>query len=157
MKAVITFVILCAICASSAFARIGETEAQIEARYGKPVVTFSKGKERPRKGYLSAGFRITVSYLDGVSASEIYQKPDQSKLSQTEIDTLLAANSGGGTWAESPLVISGLQQWKTGGESNERTAAYVESNGSLLFTTKRLFDLERTEKAQAEKAKLKNF
>ncbi len=97
--------------ASSAPARIGETEAQIEKRYGKAVFTFSHGSELPRKGYIASGFRITVTYIDGVSQAEDYHKPDEAKLSQTEIDTLLAANASGSTWTEQQTPVVLLRRW----------------------------------------------
>jgi hypothetical protein len=155
MKQILSLLLILSAFAPSAFARIGETEEQIEKRFGKSVVTFSKGKELPNKGYLSAGLRITVSYVDGISESEFYQKSDQQKLSQTEIDTLLDANSGGGAWAESPQVLSSVREWKC--ESTQRTAAYVEFANALTIGTDRCWKLQEAQKAQAEKDKLKGF
>src|SRR6266481_5736781 len=58
---------------SSANARIGENQSQIEARYGKPVKTFAAAEPpRPalKKMYKSDDIVIIVSFLNGVSASE---------------------------------------------------------------------------------------
>src|ERR1700747_2481953 len=80
---------------SPAFARIGETEQQIEARYGKSTLTVSTGNEPLQKVYQSSGLNITVTYLGGVSQREIFTKQDGSELSKIEIAILLEANTAG--------------------------------------------------------------
>jgi len=57
---------------SAAFARIGETEQQIEARYGKSIVTFPSDNQPLTKAYESSGMNIIVMYIDGVSQREIF-------------------------------------------------------------------------------------
>jgi hypothetical protein len=68
--------------AASAFARIGETEKQIEARYGKAVQTL-----RATKAYSYKGFLVIVAFDNGVSGVEIYQKHDASPMSAAPIST----------------------------------------------------------------------
>jgi len=148
-------IVSAALFASPAFARIGETEAQIEKRYGKPKFTFSQGDELPSKGYISAGLRITVTYVDGVSESEFYQKPDQSALSETEIKTLLAANAEDGIWAEQPEVLGSVHTWKIAAKN--RIASYVDRLNSLTVATTRCTELSLQQTARKEKAKLKGF
>lgn len=106
MKTFLSAVILCALCASSAFARLGETEKEIEARYGKALGTVSRPNEPLQKVYSSAGFDILVGYIDGRSGQEVFFKKSKSAFSDAEIQTLLDANSGGGKWIEEPLPAS---------------------------------------------------
>ena len=47
-------------CCASAFARIGETEQQIEARYGKSIGPLREGTEVLGKAYRSSGLTISV-------------------------------------------------------------------------------------------------
>jgi hypothetical protein len=98
---------------SPAFARIGETEQQIEARYGRSSRTLSKGNEPLQKLYRSSGLNIGVTYIDGVSQCEIFSKQDDSELSKNEIALLLEANAAGTKWIEHPTArLAGLQAWK---------------------------------------------
>jgi hypothetical protein len=60
------------ILVSHAFARIGETEQQIEARYGKSIRTLESGNQPLTKAYRSSDLSIAVTYIDGVSQSEMF-------------------------------------------------------------------------------------
>ena len=53
------------LCGASVFARIGETEAQIEKRYGKPTPSSSS-----TKGYSYKDLFIIVTFDSGVSGIE---------------------------------------------------------------------------------------
>jgi hypothetical protein len=77
----------------TAFARIGETEAQIESRYGKSFATV-----RLSKIYFYGEFFVVVSFANGKSGREIYVKRDSTALNETEIRSLLNANSNGTKW-----------------------------------------------------------
>lgn len=116
---------------SPAFARIGDTEQQIEARYGKATDTLSKGNEPLQKLYRSSGLDIGVTYIDGVSQIESFRKEDQSALSKNEIALLLEANAAGSKWIEDPIasVLADLQVWKL--ESGGRKAVYKKSQGGF--------------------------
>ena len=142
---------------SPAFARIGETEQQIEARYGKSTLTVSTGNEPLQKVYQSSGLNITVTYLDGVSQREIFTKQDGSELSKNEIAILLEANAAGSKWIEDPTAtaLAGMQGWKL--ESGGRTAAFSRDNTRLVITTDLVQKVFNQRKAEDEKEKLKGF
>ena len=89
------------LCAATAFARIGETEAQIEKRYGKPTPSSSS-----TKGYFYKDLFIIVAFDNGVSGIETYEKRGAS-MSAGEIRQLLDANSDGTKWQES--IRNGLE------------------------------------------------
>jgi hypothetical protein len=141
---------------SSAFARIGETEQQIEARYGKTIRTLSKGNQPLQKAYQSSGLDIAVTYIDGVSQSEFFSKQDKSELSKNEIALLLEANAAGSRWIEVPIArLAGLQGWKL--EPGGRRAGYSESNRMLVIQTDLADKVFAERKAEAEEEKLKGF
>jgi hypothetical protein len=141
---------------SAAFARIGETEQQIEARYGKTVRTLSKGNEPLQKDYRSSGLNIAVTYIDGVSQCELFRKQDESQLSKNEIALLLEANAAGSRWIDDPIARhAGVQGWNL--ESGGRMATYFEFSRVLVIQTDLANKVSAERKAEAEKEKLKGF
>ena len=80
---------------AAAFARIGETEAQIENHYGRLVSSF-----RSTKGYFYKDFFIIVTFDNGISGIETYEKRNGTPMSAMEIRRLLEANGGGTKWHE---------------------------------------------------------
>jgi len=63
------------LCASSTWARVGESEAQVDHRYGKTA-----GKWDDYLGYKKLyhwhGFDVMVTFLDGVSQREMFNRSD---------------------------------------------------------------------------------
>ena len=80
---------------ATAFARIGETEAQIENRYGRSASSF-----RSTKQYFYRDFFIIITFDNGVSGIETYEKRNGAPMSAVEIRRLLEANGGGTKWHE---------------------------------------------------------
>ncbi len=82
-------------------ARLGETEAQVVARYGK-AITVEKGRtdRDSKQSFTHDGYRITVKFLDGKSGYEEYTKEDLRNLefSDEEVRALLIANCMGIEW-----------------------------------------------------------
>ena len=82
-----------------AYARIGETTQQIEARYGKSIeTTRPKCPATVAELYDKNGFRIMVGFYEGKSYYEEFQKIDPEKpnsyleITETERSWLLKAN-----------------------------------------------------------------
>jgi hypothetical protein len=77
------------------FARLNETEAACAQRYGKPE---SEGTEKPNEPkcnhYRSNGILIHIWFLKGRAARIDFD----SKLSSSDLDVLLEANSQGRRW-----------------------------------------------------------
>jgi hypothetical protein len=149
----LTLIIVVLVSASvSAFARIGDTKQQIEARYGKSIGTLSMGDEH----YRSSGLDITVAYIDGVSQSEFFMKQDGSELSENEIAVLLEANVGGSKWIEDPSArLTGNLGWKL--ESGGRIAGYSHRSKALMIVADLAAKVFTQRKAAAAKEKLKGF
>jgi hypothetical protein len=83
------------LCSATAFGRIGETGAQIEKRYGKPTPSSSS-----TRSYFYKALFIIVTFDNGVSGIETYQKRDGASMSAGEIRQLLEANGDGTKWQE---------------------------------------------------------
>jgi hypothetical protein len=109
--------------ATSAFARIGETEAQIEKRYGK-----STSGSGPTKGYFYKGFFIIVTFDNGVSGIETYEKRSGAQMTAAEIRQLLRAN-GAATKSHEPIQNGFDFQY----EENNRLAEYKAATSTLTI------------------------
>ena len=109
------FWILCGVVLGltcSAHARLGETVAQVEARYGKPDLPKKNASasnreptENPLRHYLHDGIIIEVRFLNGISVEETYRQTvrddrNDVHLSKKDIETILNANSNGRLWTD---------------------------------------------------------
>ena len=138
--------------ASNAFARIGETENEIEARYGKPFTADSRDFNGYRLViFRTSGMQIGVAFRDGKSAAEFYSKQDSSDISANEIQVILAANAAGGKWTKAPAV----PMWTL---DSTGCVATLSANGrTLTVFTKGFINISAAEREKAEKEKLKSF
>jgi hypothetical protein len=103
--------------------RIGETETQIEKRYGRPA-----SGSAPTKGYFYKGFFIIVTFDNGVSGIETYEKRNGAPLTAVEIGTLLKANGRGTKWDEP--VRNGFESRYDG---KTRVAEYNAATNTLTI------------------------
>jgi hypothetical protein len=118
---------------ASAFARIGETTKQIGKRYGQPLETpRSKGESRR---YSFRGFTVLVSFERGISQCEVYQKEDNSRMTEAEIQRLLQANAGRSEWRDEPEEgIDNYVYWSK--DRKTRVAIYTLATHRLTVTSK---------------------
>lgn len=140
--------ILCALCSTSAFARIGETEAQIEKRYGAPVEAALLQPDR--KVYKFKGFTINVRFRDGKSDLELIWKDNENAMAPDVVKRLLDANAPAGTtWR----LAGEKDSWK---RSDGKAIAQL-TLGSLAIEAITKRDLDRAKKlieeSEAEKTK----
>ena len=86
---------------SQAMANLGETKAQIEARWGEPVEIKGYPDERIYT-YQTESFRVRVGFLEGVSQFEHYRHFGDLRhlppLEEAEIQDFLEKNSLGQKW-----------------------------------------------------------
>ena len=106
-----------------AFARIGNTEDQVSALFGKPVdpgkpdsdgVTTNMYKN-PTGEYIAV-----VQFLKGHSVAEAYSRVDSRKLSEKELSIFLQGNSAGKEWKKDPRKLA----WE---RSDHRATAWCET------------------------------
>ncbi|HTD02013.1 MAG: hypothetical protein DMF18_10090 [Verrucomicrobia bacterium] len=89
--------------AATGFARIGEDEKQIEARYGKPGKDLGTHGNVHELGYISGGYMILVDFVNGISQREGFANPDTSPLSPQSVEEILGMSAPEETsWKQSP-------------------------------------------------------
>ncbi len=99
MKILISFI--ATVClALSAEARLGDTQAKVTERYGKPVEVYRDVKGRTGYIYRSDGYRIVVEYINDISQSEVYVKENDAEFTESELNTILSANAQNEKWEE---------------------------------------------------------
>jgi hypothetical protein len=124
-----------AVTASDASARIGETEKQCIARYGKPVKFLEKGTL-----FVKGQLKIFVTFSGGKAESIWLQKTDPDRptlampISKEEIDTFLIANSQGHQWRYNTALPDGDEVWIT--KDSELGALYSHATLSLQVYTR---------------------
>ncbi|MEY2564564.1 MAG: hypothetical protein QOH88_2757 [Verrucomicrobiota bacterium] len=88
-------IILCAIIAPSAGARIGDTVTQIEARFGKPDHEVAPMKEgRQHLAYHFKTYNVNVVFRDGLSAWEAYEMQQGGAVPDAFFHAVLDENGG---------------------------------------------------------------
>src|SRR5207244_804811 len=104
---------------TSAYARVGESVKQVEARYGKPQRVLHEHGSFRELGYGYRGFMVGVSYVSGVSKSEGFARPDTPRLSDSDVQQLLALSLAPGT------------SWKLASDQNG-DRLWVRSDGKVV-------------------------
>jgi len=128
-------VALFALGENRAHARLGETLAQIEQRYGQPI-----GSEGNASRFIMEfsvhGYRILVTFsADETSVIEGFIKRNGRGLNDAEIGAILADNSLKSQWL--PLTNYDFKAWRL--ESNAAEAMYQQ--GKLTVGTE--FNIDR--------------
>jgi hypothetical protein len=125
----------------SAFGRLGETESECNVRYGVPIKD-PMAKAAPllpgafERCYRFQGWRITVAFVDGVSARQQYIKsttPDGPRYIQDyEFKALLEGESGGQSWkaATAPATHNTHNALTTLLTSKIQSCGWVRSDGA---------------------------
>jgi hypothetical protein len=135
-----------ALGSGSLFARVGETLEQCAKRYGKaihiPLVYDFGGpvKELAYYNFQKNGIAIQIGFLNGKASDLTFQhapatepgSPPPAALTQVEIDTLLAANSGAMKWT---LVPDGkITFFPDGPAPNTRYGFYHKRDDGVMAT-----------------------
>jgi len=159
MNKIIFIVALMALAAAPARARLGDTMAQCEARYGVHVrIEESDQKDALHRKYLyeKSGYRISICYVDGIAGQVDIAREDGAALTEAEIKTLLESNSGGLAWKEvsgdnapNPLL--------TGPQWIRDDGAHSYALDGISFTLKKYDEAVAAQRAKNDAAALKNF
>jgi len=98
----------------SAHARLGETPAQIEARYGKMLSRIDLLTKSDGCVYQKGNLGMLVHFVDGVCDAECYRPyPAVSDaLNETAIKSLLDIHAQDSTWKETNDVQFGWKFWE---------------------------------------------
>ena len=106
-----------------AFARLGQTEEQVSALFGKPIDADKPDKEGVTTNTYknpSGEYIALVQFLKGHSIAEAYSRVDGGKLSEKEMSIFLQGNSGGKEWIKDPSKLA----WE---RSDHRAKAWYET------------------------------
>lgn len=106
-----------------AFARLGQTEEQVSALFGKPIDADKPDKEGITTNTYknpSGEYIALVQFLKGHSIAEAYSRVDGGKLSEKEMSVFLQGNSGGKEWIKDPNKLA----WE---RSDHRAKAWSET------------------------------
>jgi hypothetical protein len=106
-----------------AVARIGQTEEQVSALFGKPIDAGTPDKEGVTTNMYknpSGEYHALVQFLKGHSIAEAYSRVDGGKLSEKEMSIFLQGNSGGKEWTKDRSKLA----WE---RSDHRAKAWYET------------------------------
>lgn len=98
---------LTAITAIEVSARMGETIAQCDQRYGAPkqspsdnMFALLSGPGVTNRTYVYQGWRIKTAFIKGRAAMLRYSKVDAQKIQDDEVQAILKAETYGDAWTE---------------------------------------------------------
>jgi len=142
--------------ASHAFGCLGDSEEDLDKRYGKQVKTGTSHLPGVTiRGYFANGFLVVVGVLNGKSAYEMYSKKDHKKITPQEVGALMNANASGKTWSVDNRAPAGTARWVL--EDGAVVAEWEKESGAqLTVMTKEAADLEKADtpkKKEPEKPK----
>ena len=137
------------------FARLGETKAECETRYGKPIVTLTDTER-----FIKADIQIQITYLSDKASHIEYERrtatPDAADkkpkdLTETELTVFLDANKGNSHWKKRASDSTWIKWERADGGAS---ATYWVKTGSLTvqLTAFEEHMAKETAKAAAEKA-----
>ena len=162
MKTILLLAVTAALMIGSAgraMARLGETEAQVEARFGPAV----SGDKEPRDGmltklYTKSGVQVMVFFIAGKSAAEGYSKDNLEAFSETEVQTLLEANAQGkNTWEESKQTNFTKKIFLRSDAQAKAIDTRIGKNPNVLIASKAWFDSANKTRQEKEKKNLAGF
>lgn len=124
---------------SLAYARLGETEAQLVARFGAPVsrakeITITQGKFvdfGQKLTFKQNDWRIECAVIDGHSAREVYYHPGE--WAEDQFTTVLTANAQGVKWTDisKDLRRKLMREWR---RADGGTASWRQAGSSMEVT-----------------------
>lgn len=115
MKVTVLFPLL---CLSTAFARIGETLDECEARYGSKTGSVAADQITFQRG----GITIIVRVRDGRSIQEDFAPEAGGRLSESQIEQLLNENAEGSTWERNGETPVETDYFRKDGKASARAA-----------------------------------
>lgn len=128
-------VIICLACNARTFARLGQTEDEVAALFGKsidPGQPDSNGVTTNMYQNPTGVYLAIVQFLKGHSISESYARVDSHPLSEKELSAFLQGNSGGKEWKKDPHK----QAWERSDHHANAWCETLAGRPTLLVTLK---------------------
>lgn len=138
MKAFLLVILLS--LAHSAFAVIGETEAETKTRYGAPLLPPEFLGPIKTLVYQDGPVVVVAKFERGICSAAGFSRMDRASLSAEEIFNLLEANDGGQRWGTPPESLApGVLEWRSR-DKRTRVAVYRMRECALFISTQAFLD-----------------
>ena len=131
MKRLLLMLLAISAALATARANLGDSEAKINASYGKLIQRLPRTEATVSNLYEKGDYTYMVVFRGGVSVFEMYARRNQAELSSKEIATFLKANAAGATWIEAPPKAAG-REWKR--SDHKAKAAYFRMGDRPTLT-----------------------
>jgi hypothetical protein len=136
MKLVLILAAAVVICMSGQVcARIGQTEEQVSALFGKPIDVGTPDKEGVTTNMYtnpSGEYHALVQFLKGHSIAEAYSRVDGGKLSEKEMAIFLQGNAAGKEWIKDPKKLA----WERNDHQAKAWSETLSGRSTLLVQLK---------------------
>ena len=124
------------VCSRSLLARVGETEAQVMARYGQSIGDIPTETFGPVRGFALREYLVGVKFLNGTSAMEMVSRNDQVEIKPQEIDALLKKHGADVEWKVDKFEKPDWKRWRT--QDGSLVAVY-DSKRHFLYVNSKAF------------------
>ncbi len=118
-------------------ANLGDSVAQCVARYGKPV-HFTEATDKVPFGTLiftAAGYGLVVFLTGTTEVGARVSKLDNSAFSATDLQNIMAADTGGSAWTSIESQDPSCLRWT---RADHATALYDKDKHVLIFTSEQM-------------------
>ena len=126
------------VCSRSLLARIGETEAQVMARYGQSIGDIPTETFGPVRGFALREYLVGVRFLNGSSAMEMISRNDQAEITPHEIDALLKKHGADVEWKVDKFEKPDWKRWRT--QDGSLVAVYDSKRHFLYVNSKEFYN-----------------
>jgi len=126
------------VCSRSLLARIGETEAQVMARYGQSIGDIPTETFGPVRGFALREYLVGVKFLNGTSAMEMISRNDQAEITPQEIDALLKKHGADVEWKVDKFEKPDWKRWRT--QDGSLVAVYDSKRHFLYVNSKEFYN-----------------
>jgi hypothetical protein len=125
-------------CCSAGWSKIGETEAQIKARYGESIGDIPTASFGLVRGFAVPGYVVGVKLVNGGSAMEMISKNDQSQMTDDEIEMLLKQHGADVPWKADRFDKTDRKRWRS--DDGKLVAVYDTRRHFLYVNSKQFYD-----------------
>ena len=126
------------VCSRSLLARIGETEAQVMARYGQSIGDIPTETFGPVRGFALREYLVGVKFLNGTSAMEMVSRNDQAEIKPQEIDALLKKHGAEVEWKVDKFEKPDWKRWRN--QDGSLVAVYDSKRHFLYVNSKEFYN-----------------
>ena len=126
------------VCSRSLLARIGETDAQVMARYGQSIGDTPTETFGPVRGFALREYLVGVKFLNGTSAMEMVSRNDQAEIKPQEIDALLKKHGADVEWKVDKFEKPDWKRWRT--QDGSLVAVYNSKRHFLYVNSKAFYN-----------------